>query len=210
MNLEKYKEDGKIILLDKPSGISSFRFINKYKKDIGAKKIGHAGTLDPMASGAMLVAINENTKILNKFVGLDKKYIAEICLGIKTDTGDRDGKIIEEKAFFKINEEKVKEIIKSLIGNIELPVSNFSSMKYLGNPRYKYARANIKIPEARRIMEIKNAKLLKLKDNKITVLFDVGSGSYIRSIAEFLGEKLETVAHLSELRRISIGHFVLK
>jgi len=208
--LKKYFEEGKIILLDKPSGVSSFGFINNYKRSIGAKKIGHAGTLDPMASGAMLVAINENTKILGEFVGLNKKYIAEISLGAKTDSGDKEGKIIEEKNVPEISEEKIKEVLKSLIGKIEMPVSNFSAMKYKGRPRYEYARKGQEIPEVKREMQIFEAKLIKFYENKITSEFFVGSGTYIRSIAEFVGEKLDTVAHLSSLRRTAIGPFELK
>lgn len=209
-NLIKYKDEGRIILLDKPSGVSSFRFINEYKRSIGAKKIGHAGTLDPMASGVMLVAINENTKILGEFVGLNKKYIAEITLGKKTDSGDKEGNVIEEKEILDLNEEKVKEVLKSLIGIIEMPVSNFSAMKYMGKPRYEYARAGKEIPEVRRAMEIFEANFIKLDGNIITAEFFVGSGTYIRSIAEYVGEKLGTVAHLSALRRTAVGPFELK
>ncbi len=206
-NLIKYKEEEKIIILDKPSGVSSFRFINEYKRSIDAKKIGHAGTLDPMASGVMLVAVNENTKILGEFVGLTKKYIAEITLGKKTDSGDKEGNVVEEKPVPEITDEKVKNVLKSLIGNIEMPVSNFSAMKYLGKPRYEYARAGKEIPEVRREMEIFEANLIKFEKNIISAEFFVGSGTYIRSIAEYVGEKLGTVAHLSDLRRTAVGPF---
>lgn len=208
--LEKYFKEGRIILLDKPSGVTSFSFINKYKRDIGAKKIGHAGTLDPQATGLMLVAINENTKILGEFVGLNKKYVANITLGTKTDSGDKQGKIIEEKEIPNLKKENIEEVLKSLIGNIELPVSNFSAMKYQGKSRHEYARAGIEIPEVRRVMEIFEANLISFEDNIVTAEFFVGSGTYIRSIAEYVGEKLGTVAHLSALRRTTVGPFELK
>lgn len=208
--LEKYFKEGRIILLDKPSGVTSFSFINKYKRDIGAKKIGHAGTLDPQATGLMLVAINENTKILGEFVGLNKKYVANITLGTKTDSGDKQGKIIKEKEIPNLKKENIEEVLKSLIGNIELPVSNFSAMKYQGKSRHEYARAGIEIPEVRRVMEIFEANLISFEDNIVTAEFFVGSGTYIRSIAEYVGEKLGTVAHLSALRRTTVGPFELK
>lgn len=209
-HLIEHLNNEKIILLDKPSGVSSFRFINEYKRKIGAKKIGHAGTLDPMASGLMLVAINENTKILGDFVGLTKKYIAQISLGKKTDSGDKEGDVIEEKKVPDLNDEKVKELLKSLIGVIEMPVSNFSAMKYMGKPRYEYARSGKEIPEVRRAMEIFEANFIKLEGNIIFAEFFVGSGTYIRSIAEYVGEKLGTVAHLSALRRTAVGPFEVK
>lgn len=199
----------KIILLNKPVGVSSFAFIKRYKKEIGAKKIGHAGTLDQAAGGLMIVAIDENTKILKEFVGLNKKYIAEITLGTKTDSGDREGKIIDKKAVPNLIEKEIKEVLSKIIGKIKMPVSNFSAMKYMGRPRYEYAREGKEIPKVIREMEIFEANLIKFDTNKIKAEFFVGSGTYIRSIAEYIGEKLGTVAHLSDLQRIEMGDFKL-
>jgi tRNA pseudouridine55 synthase len=201
-----------ILLINKPKGITSFDVIRQLKKKLGNVKMGHAGTLDPNASGLMLIGINEGTKKLTKLVGLDKTYIAEILLGTKTDSGDITGKVIEEKPVPEISEEKIKNVLESMIGNLILEVSLYSAMKRKGRPLYKYAREGKEITKPKRVMTVYKADLKKCAPDThiIEVEFLVGSGTYIRSLVEELGERLGTVATLQNLRRTKIGEYKIE
>jgi len=167
--------------------------------------------LDPNASGLMLIGINEGTKKLTKLVGLDKTYIAEILLGTKTDSGDITGKVIEEKPVPEISEEKIKNVLESMIGDIVLEVSLYSAMKRKGRPLYKYAREGKEITKPKRVMTVYKAELKSWLSDKqlLEVEFEVGSGTYIRSLAEEIGKRLGTVATLKNLCRTKIGNYNL-
>ncbi|MEN9647398.1 MAG: tRNA pseudouridine synthase [Candidatus Parcubacteria bacterium] len=214
--------DKEILLIDKPEGITSFDVIRRIKrmmKDTGIvklPKIGHGGTLDPMATGLMIIGIGKGTKKLNDYLKLDKTYEAEIALGIRTDTSDITGNILEsisdtEIAKLNVNQEKVQEVLKSLEGEIELPVSVYSALKRSGKRLYEYAREGkidqVEIPI--RKMMVHKAVYISFDNNqnKIKAAFDVGSGTYIRSLAEEIGKRLGTVATLSALRRSKVGQF---
>ncbi|MFC1623629.1 tRNA pseudouridine(55) synthase TruB [Patescibacteria group bacterium] len=210
--MSQYKKED-LILIDKPKGITSFDVIRQLRRKLNIKKMGHAGTLDPNASGLMLIGVEKGTKKLKDLIGLDKTYIAEILLGKKTDTGDITGKVIEEKEIPELNEDAIKEVLKSLEGEQELEVSLYSAIKRKGKPLYKYARAGEKIEKPKRVMTVYSANLKSgVLDTPpiVKVEFDVGSGTYIRSLAEELGERLGTVATLQNLRRTKIGNFEIK
>lgn len=214
-----------IILIDKPKGVTSFDIVRQLRKKLDLRKIGHAGTLDPRASGLLLVAVGDGTKKIKDLIGLPKVYTAEILFGIKTNTGDFDserpessgntslgGDIIEEKDASYITKEKVEEGLRSLIGDSVLEVSLFSAMKRKGKSLYKYAREGKEVTKPKRVMtvyraDLKNLDAGRLGNPVVTVEFEVGSGTYIRSLAEELGERLGTVATLQNLRRTSIGNF---
>ncbi len=197
---------GKIFLIDKPKGMSSFRALKIFQKKIGANKIGHAGTLDPNASGLLIAATDEMTKELGAYVGLPKKYEAEILFGVRTDTGDTAGVVLEEVNIVP-EEKSVRAALPGMVGELILPVSLFSAMKRGGKPLYSYARKGEKIIQPKRGMEVKEAELVSFEPPYAKIIFSVGSGTYVRSLAEELGKRLETVATLSELRRLSVGDF---
>lgn len=235
------------MLVDKPTGVTSFDVIRQLRRHLGIKKMGHAGTLDPLASGLMIIGVGDGTKKLSDYLKLDKEYIAEILVGQKTETGDMEGEVIEEKAVeaeeaetFSV--EKVSAALASLLGVQELPVSPYSAIKKDGVPFYKQARILKRegkiMPESKlpiREMKIFEAELLEitrlqkdstylpktlnglaiLNDSKklfilLRVRFKVGSGTYIRSLAEELGKRLGYPATLASLRRTKIGHFKIE
>lgn len=200
-------KDNSIALVYKPKGITSFDVIRIVKKNTDVKKIGHAGTLDPNAEGLMILGTGTHTKKLAELVGLDKTYIAEIKLGIQTDTGDITGKIIAERKNKSIDHQKVQAVIKELKGTHTLPVSLFSAIKKDGKPLYKYAREGKNIENPVREMIIHSSSLIDYKHPIITAEFDVSSGTYIRSISEEIGQKLGTVGTLSNLKRTKVGNF---
>lgn len=203
-----------ILLIDKPVGISSFDVIRRLRKRLGIRKMGHAGTLDPLASGLMIIGVNEGTKKLNEYLKLDKEYMAEVKLGQRTSTGDLEGEVVEEKEVGEIEKEVVEQMVSSMVGTLELPVSAYSAIKQGGVPFYKKAREAERkgesIPDSdlpRRSMKVYEAELIDIADKILRVRFKVGSGTYIRSLGEELGRRLGYPATLASLRRTKIGEF---
>ncbi len=213
-----------ILLIDKPSGITSFDVIRRLRRKLGIKKIGHAGTLDPMATGLMIIGVGDGTKKLTEYVKLDKEYVAEILIGIKTASGDITGEVIEKKdvpeeAVGTFSVEKISDAMASMVGVLTLPVSAYSAIKKNGVPFYKKAfaaeRKGETVPEAElpiREMKVYEAELLNfdIKNKVIKARFKVGSGTYIRSLAEELGRRLGYPATLKNLRRTVIGEFQIE
>lgn len=211
-----------ILLIDKPKGITSFDVIRRLRRKLNIKKIGHAGTLDPLASGLMIMGIGTGTKKLTDLVKLDKEYIAEILIGEKRTTGDMEGEVVEEK---KVNETaeilqaKISTVLPTMLGEISLPVSAYSAIKVNGVAMYKHARRAEKkgevvadVPD--RLMRVDEVELLGVTvDNDrgiIEVRFAVGSGTYIRSLAEELGRRIGYPATIYNLRRTKVGDFDIK
>lgn len=195
------------ILIDKPKGITSFDVIRKLRKKLGIKKIGHGGTLDPNATGLLIIATETETKKLKDILGLPKIYEAEVLLGVQTTTGDIDGEVVEEKEIPNFTKEDIEKLLTEMKGELVLPVSAYSAMKQGGESLYKKARRGEKVVVPLRVMDIQKATLTSYTKDTLDIIFEVGSGTYIRSLAEELGKRLETVATLKNLRRVQIGDF---
>lgn len=202
-----------ILLVDKPKGITSFDVIRRLRKKLGIRKMGHAGTLDPLATGLMIIAVGKDTKKLNEYLKLPKTYEAEILLGKRTTTGDLEGEVLEEK-ISEIDINKVQKVLREIKGKIKLPVPVYSAIKVKGQPLYKMARKGISVNPPIKEMEILDIKLLdNFKKAEFCILsleIEVASGTYIRSIAEELGKRLDVPATLSNLKRTQIGKFKVK
>ncbi len=203
-----------ILFIDKPKGMTSFDVIRHLRKKHGAHmKMGHAGTLDPAATGLLLVGIGEGTKQLKELLKLPKIYEVEILLGTQTDTGDMDGKIIATHPMTgrRTSCHWVRDVVEGIKGEVELPVPRYSAIKQKGVPLYKRARRGELFEPPIRKMEIKHIVLNDMiKENDSTVLkviMEVGSGTYVRSIAEEIGKRLGVPATVKELRRTKIGEF---
>jgi tRNA pseudouridine55 synthase len=209
-----------ILLIDKPKGITSFDVIRILRKETGIRKFGHAGTLDPLASGLMILGVNNGTKKLSEYIKLDKEYVAEIRIGERRTTGDLEGAVAEEKEVETLSRIDIESALVKLVGSITLPVSAYSAIKKEGTPLYKKARAAERKGETiddlpLRVMEVFKAELIKEYPEIIEgkkryiaqVSFHVGSGTYIRSLAEELGRLLGYPATLQGLRRTKIGEF---
>jgi len=195
-----------ILFVDKPKGISSFRAVRTLQDRMGKEKMGHAGTLDPLASGLLIVATGKETKKLGDFLKLPKEYIAEIRLGMATETGDDEGK--ERKTFPvpKLAEEEIELALQSMKGKLDLPVPLYSAVKKKGKPLYRYARKGKEVEPPVKTMEVLGGEFLEEKGETLIVKWRVGSGTYIRSLAEELGRRLGTAAMVVNLRRIAIGN----
>lgn len=215
-----------ILLIDKPVGISSFDVIRRLRRRLSIKKMGYAGTLDPLASGLMIIGVGEGTKKLTELTKLDKEYVTEILIGQKTESGDKDGRVVEEKEISEaevakdFSEAEVVSALTSMIGTLTLPVSAYSAIKQNGVPFYKRARSGQTIPESElpiREMKVYDAKFIGIsynKEHKVVIIkahFHVGSGTYIRSLGEELGKRLGNYpARLESLRRTKIGEFKIE
>ncbi len=214
---------GNILLVDKPKGITSFDVIRILRRKLGIRKMGHAGTLDPMASGLMIIGVNEGTKKMSEFLKLPKVYVADVLLGKKTDTGDVEGRVIEEANVSEIPKEKIakiREVIAGMIGKHLLPVPMYSAIKIGGRPLYKLARKKEKGAELTeeeknvtppiKEMEVIFARLLGVDGSVLKIEMEVSSGTYIRTLGEELGRRLGYPATLSGLRRTKIGEFLIE
>ena len=196
------------ILIDKPSGMTSHDVVDYLRKITKIKKIGHAGTLDPIATGLLILGIGrEATKKLSQFQKLDKEYIAKIRLGAVSDTFDREGKIsIFKKA--KIPKEKeIKEVLKEFVGEILQTPPPFSAKKIKGVKLYELARKGILVKAKPKKVKICKIELLKYKFPYLEIKVNCSSGTYIRSLANDIGEKLGCGGYVEELRRTKIGNF---
>jgi tRNA pseudouridine55 synthase len=200
-----------ILLVDKPSGWTSHDVVAKVRgilsRKLGKKiKVGHAGTLDPMATGLLLVLIGGYTKKAGEFLKLDKTYECELTLGRISTTGDADGKISHVSDEVPSDDE-IKEAIAGFIGTIKQIPPVYSAIKVKGREAYKLARAGQELKMEPRVVTVYKLKTTGYKYPKLSFTAEVSSGTYIRSLASDIGAKLGTGAYLSALRRTKVGEF---
>ena len=202
-----------IIIINKSKKYTSHDIVYKIKK-IYNKKIGHTGTLDPLATGVLPILIGKGTQCSKYLTNHNKKYEAQIQLGQKTDTADAEGKIIEEKPVLleAFSEENVNLILEKFLGEQEQVPPIYSAIKVNRKKLYEYARKGEKIEIQPRKIKIYDIKLLHIDKSKNTVDFEVScsKGTYIRSLCEDIAEKLGTVGYMSALRRTRVGEFSIK
>lgn len=197
------------LLINKPTGITSFDVIYKLRKITGVKKIGHAGTLDPFASGLLIVAVGrEATKQISKYLKQDKTYVATLKLGFETDTYDLEGenKSVSDK---QPSLKQVQEVLKSFEGKQKQIPPMFSAKKIKGKKLYDLARQGIEVERQPVDIEIFNINLIEYNYPELKIETKVTSGTYIRSLGHDIGKKLGVGAYLTALQRTSIGEFSL-
>lgn len=196
-----------ILVLDKPKGMTSHDVVNVVRRLFKIKRVGHAGTLDPIATGVLVILVGKATKSSNLLANDDKKYAARLRLGITTDTGDVSGKVLSTSQFQGLSRDFIEKTITSFKGQIEQLPPMFSAVKFKGKSLYKWARKGITVPRKSRKVTIKNiyVKEISLPD----VVFDVScsKGTYIRQLCVDIGDRLGCGAHMTELRRIRSGNF---
>ncbi len=201
-----------VVLIDKPTGITSHDVVAQLRKKLSEKKIGHAGTLDPFASGLLVMGIGSGTKLLHHLFGLDKQYLATIRLGQATTTDDLEGDVVSEASAKSVSMEQIKEEIKNLTGSIQQVPSSVSAIKIQGKRAYDLARAGEEVVIPARSVEVYHfqptSELRMVGDFvEFGVTVDCSSGTYIRALARDLGTALGVGGHLRALRRTRIGEF---
>lgn len=205
-----------ILLIDKPAGLTSFGVVARVRKkitqEIGRKiKVGHAGTLDPFATGLLILLIGKATKKAEEFLKLDKVYEATIRLGAISTTGDPEGEIQESKKLTNPPlRTKVEIVLKSFVDKIEQIPPSFSAIKINGQRAYKLARRGEKIQMPTRKVQIYEIKILEYSYPILKISCHVSSGTYIRTLAEDIGKKLGVGAYTTQLRRLKIGDWTVK
>ena len=198
-----------IIIVNKPKGITSFDVIRKLKKILKTKKIGHTGTLDPLATGVMLMCVGKATKLASDLEAKDKVYIADFDIGYATDTYDIEGKKIA-KNIIEISKENLEQSIKKFIGNIKQVPPMYSAIKIDGNKLYHLARKGIEVERPERDVTIEYINLLDFKDNKAKIETKVSKGCYIRSLIYDIGQDLGTYTTMTTLQRKQVGDYSLE
>ncbi len=196
-----------IINLDKPAHITSQQAVVKVKRLLSAKKAGHAGTLDPIATGVLIVCLNEATKITRFLSDLEKEYIAQLKLGERTDTYDSTGKIVEKKDIGVLYAEDIHEVLSRFKGCIQQIPPMYSAVKIGGEPLYKLARKGISIERSERSVHIYQLELLSFHHPYVNVSVTCSKGTYIRTLCEDIGNALGTGAHMTALKRTRVGNF---
>lgn len=198
-----------IIIVNKPKGITSFDVIRKLKKILRTKKIGHTGTLDPLASGVMLVCVGKSTKLAQDLEAKDKVYIADFDIGYATDTYDTEGKKIAEN-HIEVSKENLIEATKKFLGSIKQVPPMYSAIKMDGKKLYDLARKGIEVERSERDVKIEYINILNFGENKAQIQTKVSKGCYIRSLIYDIGKDLGTYATMTELLRTAVGDYSLE
>ena len=204
----------RIFILNKPLEFTSQDAVSKLKKILNQKKAGHTGTLDPMATGVLPILVGETTKLSKYLVEHKKTYIAVLKLGTSTDTGDTEGKIIEEKKvnIENLTEDKVVFVLNEFLGKQIQTPPIYSAIKVNGKKLYEYARNEIEVEIPKRKIEIYNIKLIQLDKNEKEIKFEVecSKGTYIRTLCEDIAKKLDTIGYMKSLTRTKVNNFKLE
>lgn len=204
--------ENEIILIDKPAGMSSFGVVARVRRVLSEKvgkkvKVGHTGTLDPFATGLLILLAGKATKRSNEFLKLDKEYIAEIRLGETSTTGDPEGEVQKNYSGEAPEFEEVKKVVQSFVGEIWQKVPAFSAVKINGRRAYEMARKGIEIETPTRKVNVYDIEILEYEWPMLKIRTEVSSGTYIRALGEDIGDKLGTGAYLTALRRTKIKDF---
>ncbi len=197
-----------ILVLDKPQGLTSNGCLQEVKRLFEANKAGHTGSLDPLATGVLPLCFGEATKISQFLLNSDKRYRTKFKLGIRTDTGDSQGQVIGQQDNNQVDIKEVERALKQFVGDIEQIPPMYSALKHKGQPLYKLAREGIQIERKPRPITIYNIELLGLHGTELELDISCSKGTYIRTIADDLGEVLGCGAHVIALRRLQAGAFI--
>ena len=198
-----------IILINKEKNKTSRDMVNMVCKKLNTNKVGHTGTLDPLATGLMVICVGEGLKLVELLTNHDKEYIAKVKVGIKTDTYDITGKILEEKEC-SLNKEDLINCLNSFIGEYNQTVPIYSSVKVNGKKLYEYARNNEEVILPKHLVKISSIELLDFNNDSFSFKVEVSSGTYIRSLINDISNKLNIPMVMEELTRTRVGKYLLK
>ncbi|MDH4320508.1 MAG: tRNA pseudouridine(55) synthase TruB [Desulfobulbaceae bacterium] len=197
-----------VFLIDKPVGPTSFQIVRQVRKALGIKKVGHAGTLDPFASGLLILCAGRPaTRIIDQLMGGDKTYEATLRLGIETDTQDLEGEVVAEQPVRELSRAEVEACLAGFVGEGVQTPPRYSALKHKGKPLYYYARKGIEVVKPPRPIIIRELLLLALGADWLTIRVHCGKGTYVRTLGADIGNALGCGAHLIALRRLQSGPF---
>jgi len=196
-----------ILLLDKPQGLTSNQVLQKVKRLFDARKAGHTGSLDPLATGMLPICFGEATKISSFLLNADKRYIAVCKLGQRTDSADADGNILTTRSVEGISEPQVREILQQFVGEQQQVPPMHSAIKQDGVPLYKLAHQGIEVEREARSITVYQLELIKFEKDILELDISCSKGTYVRTLADDIGEALGCGAHIAALRRLQVGVF---
>ncbi|MFA6078893.1 MAG: tRNA pseudouridine(55) synthase TruB [Candidatus Omnitrophota bacterium] len=196
-----------VLIIDKPSGWTSHDVVNFIRRRFDVKKVGHAGTLDPMATGVLVMLIGKYTKASSRFMSADKEYYAEMKLGGTSDTGDAWGKVVASGVTVDIKEDKIREVFKGFLGSIEQVPPIYSAVKHKGKKLYELARKGISVKVEPRTIFIEKLDITKIELPEVAFKVCCSKGTYIRQLCVDIGSRLGCGAYLSKLERTRSGAF---
>lgn len=196
-----------IILINKEKGLTSRDVVNMVCKRLNTRRVGHTGTLDPIATGLMILCVGEGLKLVELLTKHDKEYVAKVRVGIKTDTYDITGKVVEENNNFDLDKDTLENVLNSFIGEYHQTVPIYSSIKVNGKKLYEYARNNLEVDLPKHLVKISDISLLEFNKDNFTFKVNVSSGTYIRSLINDIGVKLNIPMTMEELKRTRVGDY---
>lgn len=199
-----------VLVINKPAGITSHDVVSAVRRRFNMKRVGHAGTLDPLATGVLVVLLGKSTKLFDKFVAFDKAYRATLRLGVKTTTADIMGKVLEEKPSAGITRPQVEEALARFTGEIEQKPPMVSAVKHQGERLYKLARQGKEVERTARKVRIDELKLLKFSSPDAEFFMACSKGTYVRQLAEDVGDVLGCGACISQIERTKVGPFTIE
>ncbi len=209
MSLQPAREMEGVLLVDKPQGLTSHDVVYRLRRKLQMKKIGHAGTLDPMATGVLIMLIGKATRISQYLMSVDKVYEGEATLGVVTDSQDAEGEVMETRPVPELTEAQVREVMKTFLGDQYQTPPMHSAIKVDGVKLYQLARKGEVIEREPRFIRIAAFEMLSFGLPKVSFRLDCTKGTYVRTVAHDLGNKLGCGAHLSALRRTASGKFTI-
>lgn len=200
-----------ILLINKEKDYTSHDVVAIVKKALG-KKVGHTGTLDPNATGILPVLIGSGTKLSKYLINHDKIYVATLQLGIKTDTADSTGEVIQKQEVGRLEQKEIEQVLQSMVGKQEQVPPMYSAIKVNGRKLYEYARNNQKVEVVPRQIEIYRMQLKEYQEDKNEIVFEVAcsKGTYVRTVCEEIAKRLNTIGNMKELERTKVGEFHVK
>ena len=198
-----------ILIINKPKGITSHDVVAQVRKVLKLRRVGHSGTLDPMACGVLVILVGRATKLFNKFLNFEKEYTATLTLGKITDTGDADGRVIQDVVCPVLSNEKILEVFKEFVGQIQQIPPMVSAIRYKGKRLYQFARLGLEVPRKPRTIFIKELKLIGFNPPLIKFYIRCSSGTYIRQLACDIASRLGCGGYISQIERLSVGPYHL-
>ena len=198
-----------LLLLDKPAGITSNAALGRVKRILGVRKAGHAGTLDPFATGLLVCCFGQATRVLAYLLEADKRYLASLHLGCATSTGDPEGEVLREAPVPELSASEWDHLLARFVGRVQQRPPMFSALKHQGRPLYEWARAGIEVDRPCREVRVEALRCLRWEPPLLQFEALVGKGTYVRTLGEQIAETVGSVGYLSGLRRTAVGDFAI-
>ncbi len=199
-----------IVVINKPDGITSHDVVEKVRRIFKTKQVGHAGTLDPLATGVLVILLGKYTKLFNKFVALDKAYRATLLLGMVTDSADIQGKILQNNSYENITDKDIEGVFNRFRGTIDQVPPMVSAVKFKGKKLYQLARKGIEVDRTPRKVEIKFLKIERISPPEVQFYLECSKGTYVRQLADDIGKQLGCGACIKKIERTKVGSFVIE